>query len=97
MKNTFVRKFLLMIPTMTIVAPTLCTIASCHKESKNSVDEVIWGNVITLDKNNTLAEGVAIDNGRIVDVGSKSDISKYITKNKKQNNWKKLSVKKRKL
>lgn len=81
MKNTFVRKFLLMIPTMTIVAPTLCTIASCHKESKNSVDEVIWGNVITLDKNNTLAEGVAIDNGRIVDVGSKSDISKYITKN----------------
>jgi len=62
----------------TLVYSFLLLLMSCS--NKNSPDAIyIGGTILTVDKNNSVAEAVAIKDGLIVQVGKKSDILKTAT------------------
>ncbi|MDO4988722.1 MAG: amidohydrolase [Synergistes sp.] len=44
----------------------------------NAADTVLYGNVVTMDKDNPLCKAVAVKNGTIVFAGTKDEVKKYI-------------------
>lgn len=62
-----------------LAAPCLTFSAVACSKTQKMADKVIYGSkVYTMDSNDTEAEAVAIRNGRILAVGSKQDMVKYI-------------------
>lgn len=58
----------------------LVAVSSCNKNpgtTDGSADRILTGNVITMDKNGTVAQAVAFKDGKVLFVGSKEDVQKY--------------------
>lgn len=58
----------------------LVTVSSCKKSTGTdygAADRILIGNVITMDKDSTVAQAVAFKDGKVLFVGSKEDAQKY--------------------
>lgn len=58
----------------------LVTVSSCQKSTGTdygAADRILIGNVITMDKDSTVAQAVAFKDGKVLFVGSKEDAQKY--------------------
>lgn len=58
----------------------LAVVSSCQKKSETTyceADRILIGNVITIDKDCTVAQAVAFKDGKVLFVGSKEDAQEY--------------------
>lgn len=71
---------------------TSCENGKMAGASENVTEKIIIGNIITMDENNPRAEAVAIRDGVIVSVGSKSEVKKSVSKSAKVLNYRGRTV-----
>lgn len=59
----------------------LAVAASCCAQAATATnpvaDKVLFGNVVTMDDNNTVAEAIAVKDGKIIFIGSVDDVREY--------------------
>lgn len=71
--------------SMISLLPVAAFLVGCSSSAPTEVaDQVVFGVVTTLDDNDTIAEAVAVKNGRVLKIGSKDEISRFIGDNTKK-------------
>ena len=68
------------IEILLIGITALAAVSSCQKSTgtdDGAADRILIGNVITMDKDSTVAQAVAFKDGKVLFVGSKEDAQKY--------------------
>ena len=56
--------------------PALLCVAGCNPTSTEVADSIIYGNIYTMDDNDSTAEAVAVKDGKVYKLGTKDEISK---------------------
>ena len=64
--------------TLSLLILPLSLLVGCDKKTLEVADRVIFGNITTMDENNPKAEAVAIKDKKIIAVGNKEEVKKYI-------------------
>lgn len=61
--------------------PAIACLAGC---GPSNPDTIIYGNIYTMDDNDTTAEAIAVKNKKIIKIGTRAEVSKLATANTKE-------------
>ncbi len=60
------------------VIPAILSLVGCGGNPTEVADSVIYGNIVTMDENDTIAKAIAVKDKTILKIGSKEEIAKYV-------------------